>query len=242
MGLATTPPNLYKPLGLLMGSLTHRQEAFCFSYLDLGPNKHFPLATRVWSPQQFWTSITSTCGFLNLPNNHSIVIHISCKCQWTANLSHLDKYWGRYACSNLGNPRSHTHATAITERCRVTTLHSKCHISYLTPILEVFLSILESSCHELHIAHGITFFTPSHCGWEVFPTIGALIHFGITWTLSLMTPQVLGFTLESPLCPWCFGHSLWRGVQHTRIRQESISNLWHLSFKMLKNTSIGGVS
>ena len=32
------------------------------------------------------------------------------------------------------------------------------------------MSILISSCHELHIAHGFTLMTPSPHGWEAFPT------------------------------------------------------------------------
>jgi hypothetical protein len=36
----------------------------------------------------------------------------------------------------------------------------------------VFLSILESSRHELRIAHGLTFMTLSPRGWEAFPTPG----------------------------------------------------------------------
>ena len=42
---------------------------------------------------------------------------------------------------------------------------------------------------------------------------GALTRTWITWALSLMAPQVSGVTSGSPLCPWCHGHSLWRGVR-----------------------------
>jgi hypothetical protein len=35
------------------------------------------------------------------------------------------------------------------------------------------LSILESSRHELRIAHGLTLMTPSPRGWEAFPAPGA---------------------------------------------------------------------
>ena len=42
---------------------------------------------------------------------------------------------------------------------------------------------------------------------------GALTHTRITWALSPMAPQVPGVTPESPLCPWCFGHSSWRGAR-----------------------------
>ena len=45
-----------------------------------------------------------------------------------------------------------------------------CHISQLTPPIEVFLNILESSRYELRTAHGLTLMTPSPRGWEAFPT------------------------------------------------------------------------
>jgi hypothetical protein len=48
---------------------------------------------------------------------------------------------------------------------------------------------------------------------------GALTHTRITWSLSPMAPQVLGVTPGSPLRPWCWGHSLWRGARHA-------SSLW----------------
>jgi hypothetical protein len=70
----------------------------------------------------------------------------------------------------------------------------------------VFLSILESSRHELRIAHGLSLMTPSLRGWEAFPTPGALTHTRITWAFSPPAPQVPGVTPGSPLCPWCFGH------------------------------------
>ena len=57
VGLAT-PPHPYKPLGLLAGPLPHRQETFCL-YQELGPSKHFPLATGPRSPQQLQIIITS---------------------------------------------------------------------------------------------------------------------------------------------------------------------------------------
>ena len=70
---------------------------------------------------------------------------------------------------------------------------------------EVFLSIWEFACHELHIAHGLTLMTPSPRGWEAFPTPGALTYTRIIWASSPLAPQVSGVTLGSPLCPWCFG-------------------------------------
>jgi hypothetical protein len=81
------------------------------------------------------------------------------------------------------------------------------------------LSILESSRHELRIAHGLTLMTPSLRGWEAFPTPGALTHTRITWASSPPAPQVPGVTPGSPLCPWCFGHPFWRGA---RVRQYSM--------------------
>jgi hypothetical protein len=36
VGLAATPPQPYKPLGLLAGALPHRQETFCFSLKSRG--------------------------------------------------------------------------------------------------------------------------------------------------------------------------------------------------------------
>jgi hypothetical protein len=78
----------------------------------------------------------------------------------------------------------------------------------------VFLSILESSRHELRIVHGLTLMTPSPRGWEAFPTPRALTHTRITWTFSPPAPQVPGVAPGSPLCPWCFRHLFWRGARH----------------------------
>jgi hypothetical protein len=57
--------------------------------------------------------------------------------------------------------------------------------------------------------------TPSLRGWEAFPTPGALTHTRITWAFSPPAPQHPGVTPGSPLCPWCFGHPLWRGARHS---------------------------
>ena len=103
---------------------------------------------------------------------------------------------------------------AVPGRCLGTTPRLNCHISKLTPLIEVFLSILVSSRHELHIANGLTFMTPSLRGWEAFAMPGALTHTKITWALSPTAPQVPGVTPGSRLCPWCFGHSIWRGARH----------------------------
>lgn len=80
-------------------------------------------------------------------------------------MSHSGKYSGSYACSKFRNIGSHSHATAVPGRCPWTTAHPNCHISKLILSLEVFLSLLESSCHELHIAHGLTLMSPSLRGW-----------------------------------------------------------------------------
>src|SRR6202022_156725 len=104
--------------------------------------------------------------------------------------------------------------TAVPGRCPGTAPHSNGHNSLLTPPLEVILSILELPRHELRTTHGLTHMPPSLRGWEAFPTPGALTHTRITWALSPTATQVPGVTPGSPLCPWCFGHSLWRGARH----------------------------
>jgi hypothetical protein len=94
----------------------------------------------------------------------------------------------------------------------------------------VFLSILESSRHELRIAHGLTLMTPSLRGWEAFPTPGALTYTRITWAFSSPAPQVPGVTPGSPLCPWCFGHPFGEvrdSVGHQRTESTNIGcNQW----------------
>ena len=76
--------------------------------------------------------------------------------------------------------------------------HSICHISYLTPPIEVFLSILESACHKLHIAYGFILLIPSLHGWEAFPTLEALTYTRIIWALSPIAPQIPGVIPGSP--------------------------------------------
>ena len=98
------------------------------------------------------------------------------------------------------------------------TPHTNCHIFKLTLLIEVFLSILESSCHELCIAYGLTFMTPSLRGWKAFPTSGAPTHTRITWAISPTAPQIPGVTPGSPLCLWCFEHSIWRGARQSTKR------------------------
>jgi hypothetical protein len=68
-----------------------------------------------------------------------------------------------------------------------------------------------------HSSWPFTLMTPSPRGWEAFPTLGALTHTRITWAFSPPAPQVMGVTPGSPLCPWCFGHPLWRCARHSLI-------------------------
>ena len=106
--------------------------------------------------------------------------------------------------------------TAVPGRYPEIAPHSNCHNSYLTPPIELFLSILESSLHELHKTYGCTLVHPSLRGWEAFATLGALTHTRITWALSPTASQVPGVTLGSPLCSWCFGHSWRKGARQSR--------------------------
>jgi hypothetical protein len=69
-----------------------------------------------------------------------------------------------------------------------TTSHSYCHISYLPPLIEVFMSILEFAHHKLRITHGLTIVTASLCGWEAFPTLGPSRHW---WHKSPVSIRVL---------------------------------------------------
>ena len=78
----------------------------------------------------------------------------------------------------------------------------------LTPLIEVFLSILESSRHELRITHGLIFMTPSLRGWETFPTPGALTHTRITWAFSPSGATSLGCHSGVPLVHMMFRASL----------------------------------
>ena len=91
------------------------------------------------------------------------------------------------------------------------------------------LSIPKFPRHELRIAHGLSLVHPRLRGWEAFPTPRALAHTRITWALSPLAPQVPGVTPGSLLCPWCFGHSSWRGARHCSSVWSSIrSPLWRL--------------
>ena len=140
-----------------------------------------------------------------LTSNHSIIIYVSRRYQWTPQLPHLAKYLESYTCSNLSSLGSHSLAIAAAGRPTQIAISPSSHLKSL--------SILEFTCHKLLIADGLTLVPPSLRGWEVFPTPGTLTHTRITWALSPMVPQVLGVTPGSPLCPWCFGHSSWRGAR-----------------------------
>jgi hypothetical protein len=68
-GLAVRPrvdeatlPQPYKPLGLLVGPFSHRQETLCLSTKSWGQVNIFPLAVGARNPKQLQTSTTSTCG------------------------------------------------------------------------------------------------------------------------------------------------------------------------------------
>ena len=100
-------------------------------------------------------------------------MYASCRCQWIPHLPHLGKCQGSYACSNLGCPGSHSQAIAVPGCCLGIASHSNCHISQLTPPIDVILSILESTHPKLHIAHGLTNVPPSVRGWEAFPMLRA---------------------------------------------------------------------
>jgi hypothetical protein len=100
--------------------------------------------------------------------------------------------------------------------------HSNCHISLLTLPIEVFFSILESSRQKLRTTYGLIFMTLNPRGLKAFPTPRALIHTRITWAFSPSAPQILGVTLGSPLCPRCFGHSLWRGARQKPLKEDTL--------------------
>ena len=115
-----------------------------------------------------------------LTYDHSIVICVLHRCWWTSYLTHSYQYWGIYACSNLCSPRSHSQATVVPGRYPRTAPHSNCHISLLTPLIEVFLSILESSHYKLRTSYGLTLMSPNPVGgrrsqrpWPS-PTLGSL--------------------------------------------------------------------
>ena len=112
--VGATSPHPYKPLGFWAGPLPHHQETFCLSTKSWGQVDIFPLEHHnflVWC--------------LMLTSNHSIIIYASRRCRWIPHLPHSGRYWGSYACSNLGSPRSH----CCNRSCLGTTPHSNCRIS-----------------------------------------------------------------------------------------------------------------
>jgi hypothetical protein len=70
------------------------------------------------------------------------------------------------------------------------------------------MSILESSRHELGIAHGLTLMTLSLRGWEVLPTLGALTRTRITWAFFTIGATSHGCHSGIPLVPMVFWASL----------------------------------
>ena len=74
--------------------------------------------------------------------------------------------------------RNQENAYFISQQCPWIAPYSNCHISYLTPSIDVFLSILESTRHKLCIAHGLTLVFPSLREWEAFPMFGASFTLG----------------------------------------------------------------
>ena len=83
---------------------------------------------------------------------------ISYKCQWTAHLPYLGKYSGNYAYSNIRSPRPLLFQGAVPGQYATQFAISP------RLYLELFLNILESSRHELHMANGLTLVNPSLCG------------------------------------------------------------------------------
>ena len=82
------------------------------------------------------------------------------------------------------------------------------------PSSHLQLSILESQCHKPLISHGLTLVTPNLHGLEAFWTPGASPTLGSLGPSHQWWHKLLGVTLGSPLCPWCCGHSSWRGAWH----------------------------
>jgi hypothetical protein len=74
--------------------------------------------------------------------------------------------------------------------------------------LGVFFCIVEYERHKLLNAHGFTFVTPRHRGWEVFSMSRALTHIKIGWSLSPMAPQLPGIALGPPCAHRVARHSL----------------------------------
>ena len=85
----------------------------------------------------------------------------------------------------------------------------------------MFLSNLDSGHHKLLIIYGLIRLIPSFRGWEAFPPSGL----GTSSTLRLLGPshQRHHKCCVSSLCPWCCGHSSWRGVRHLRPTRQGVT-------------------
>ena len=113
----------------------------------------------------------------NILSDQSIGIYCLCRCRWTPHVLHLSKYSLSYAPPKSRDSRAslfvvccpspqHSQSWAMF----LGSAHSKYHNFLPTPLIEVFLGILESQCHEPSNAQGLTLVTPSLHGWEAFPT------------------------------------------------------------------------
>ena len=144
--------------------------------------------------------------------DHYIVIYVSRRWKPTPHLPHSSKYQGNYAFKpwEYREPLpGHCCTRALSQDIDPLKLpYFLAHISD-RDVLEHY----ESALHKLRITNGLILVTPSFHGWETFPTLEALTYIRITWALSLMAPQVSGVTPGSLLCPWCFGHSSWKGAR-----------------------------
>ena len=111
--------------------------------------------------------------------------------------SSLAPLWQVLRRSCLFQPRQ-SWAPLIGHCCPWATPHSNCHIPQLIALIKVFMSILESICHKLLVAHDLTLVTPNIRDLEVFSTLRALTHTRITWALLPTAPQVPNITPGPP--------------------------------------------
>ena len=105
----------------------------------------------------------------------------------------------------------------------------------------VLTSVVPGTTPKSLLSQGIvlTFMTLNLNGWEVFSMLGALTHIIITWALSTTVQQVPIVTLGSPLCPWCFRNSSWRGIQYWKTCSKSTRFLkeWKLMPNLFQPTN-----
>ena len=120
---------------------------------------------------------------LIITSNHSIIIYASRRSQWTLCLPHLGKYCGNYSYSNLGNVRRHSHASVVPPHCPLVcwvlfqgNAPSNCHIFKLTPLIDVFMSIVEFGRHKQFIFYVSTLMNSSLHGWEALSMPRAFTH------------------------------------------------------------------